>query len=250
MGWMPDNEALGHHEGYAAYVAPDGRTSGVSTGTGFLIDRPNADAAAAKAWRAGRPPTNEEIYELIPWADLAGWQAACACGWTGPSWARDITIPDRHDGVDAEDARLPDGRTVDQAAREAWHVHIDPLEVVGRVARAADELATARQNLDLAVLEARLQDPPASWGAIGRAAGMSRQAARDRWGSITDEVLPIEFDTRRSIAAEARLHRRDKVLFAQDRTNPDSRRPPRLIEQVWSTGPGNGPTGADDFNKP
>ena len=86
MGWLPSDEALADHEGWAAYMAPDGRLSGSSTSDGFLVRRPGADAAAAKAWRAGRPPSEAEADDLIPWADLTGWKATCTCGWTGPSW--------------------------------------------------------------------------------------------------------------------------------------------------------------------
>lgn len=252
MGWILDeSDALAQHEGYAASVAPDGRTSVSSNGAGFMVRKPDEDQIERRARREGRQTLLEEIEDLIPWDQMVGWQVMCSCGWAGPTWPREVTSPDRHDGTDSEHAMLPDGRTVDDAAYEAWLAHMEPLRTVSRIRKAADELAAARQNLDRAVLEARLQDPPASWGAIGRAAGMSRQAARDRWGSITDEVLPIEFDTRRSVAAEARLHHRDKILFAPLRTTtPDNRRPPRLIDQVWSTGPGNGPAGANDFNKP
>ena len=186
MGWIPNDDALvGEHEGYAAYVAPDGRLSGTSSADGFHVRRHDADAAIAKAWRDGRTPAEEAIDDLIPWADLAGWQAACACGWTGPTWRRDQTIPGKYGGEDSEDAYLPDGRTVDDAARDAWQAHIAPLETAGRVRTAAEVFAAARRDLDLAVAEARMQEPPTSWAAIGRATGMSRQAARERW-SVND----------------------------------------------------------------
>lgn len=87
----------------------------------------------------------------------------------------------RVQGADPDDAYLPDGRTVDDAALVAWQAHIATLETTGRVRVAAEVFAAARRDLDLAVAEARMQDPPASWAAIGRATGMSRQAARERW---------------------------------------------------------------------
>lgn len=184
MGWIPNDDALvGKHEGYAAYMAPDGRLSGTSSAAGFLIRRPDADAVAAKARRAGRTPTDEDIYDLVPWVELTGWRAACECGWTGPDWRRDQTIPGKYGGEDAEDAYLPDGRTIDDAVRGAWKTHIAPLETFGRVRAAAEALSTARRDLDLAVAEARMQDPPASWAEIGRATSMSRQAARERWST-------------------------------------------------------------------
>ena len=187
MGWTPTDEALqGKHEGWAAYVAPDGRLSGGSSAAGFYARGPGAEAASAAAWRDGRPPTGAEIDDLIPLADLVGWQAACGCSWTGPSWRRDQTIAGRYGGDDPDDAHLPDGRTVDDAALEAWQDHIAPLATLGRVRAAADLLAAARRDLDLAVMAARMHDPPASWAAIGRATGMSRQAANERWSTGQD----------------------------------------------------------------
>lgn len=187
MGWIPNDEALqGTHEGWAAYRAPDGRLSGTSSAAGFHIERSDADDATAKAWQEGRPPTDAETHDFIPWADLVGWQAACECSWTGPIWRRDQTIAGQYGGDDPEDAYLPDGRTVDAAALEAWQAHVAPLETLGRVRAAAGVFVTARRDLDLAVVEARLQDPPASWAAIGRATGMSRQAAHERWSTAQD----------------------------------------------------------------
>jgi hypothetical protein len=64
--------------------------------------------------------------------------------------------------------------------------HLNPLRSLGRIQAAAEALDTARRELDQAVADARQQNPPASWAAIGRAVGMSRQAARERWATATD----------------------------------------------------------------
>ncbi len=66
-------------------------------------------------------------------------------------------------------------------------------------------LATARRDLDLAVAEARMQHPPASWAEIGRATGMSRQAARERWA--TDGGI----DAEGAWELEHRLRQRDTL---------------------------------------
>ena len=224
MGWIIEEEGLYEaHEGYAAYVAPDGRLTGASNGVGILIDRADADQAARRAWRAGRPPANSEMYDTVPWADLAGWQAACSCGWTGTRWDRAGAIVG-HVGavVDEENSWLPDGRSVYDATEAEWLEHVNPLRALGRVSEAAQALAAARRDLDLAVMDARTQEPPASWAEIGRAAGMTRQAARERWGSDADpRPAPTEFDGELGMATEERLRRRD------------SARPARLIDEVF-----------------
>ena len=225
MGWIIEEEGLDEdHEGYAAYVAPDGRRAAASNGLGILVRRDDADQAARRAWRAGHPPAQSEIEDLVPWAELAGWQAACACGWAGTRWDRAETMPDRDvigELEEAEEARLPDGRLVSEAAEAEWLEHVNPLRVLGRVSDATQALAAARRDLDLAVMEARAQEPPASWAEIGRAAGMTRQAARERWGSDHDpRPTPTEFDAELGMATEERLRQRD------------SARPARLIDHV------------------
>lgn len=232
MGWIIEEEGLYAHEGYAAYVAPDGRLTGASNGVGILITRADADQAARRAWRAGRPPANSEMYDTVPWADLAGWQAACACGWTGTRWERTEVIVG-HVGavVDEENSWLPDGRSVDEAAEAEWLAHVNPLRALGRVAEAAEALAAARRDLDRAVDEARRQDLPPSWAEIGRVTGMTRQAARERWSTpdrqlrLLDEAANVapflsiqrpadfgaEYDRERVIATEERLRGRDSA---------------------------------------
>ncbi len=224
MGWIIDeSDSLAKHEGYAASVAPDGRTSGSSNGVGFMVRKPDEDQIERKARREGRQALLEEIEDLIPWEQMVGWQVMCTCGWTGPTWTRAATSPDRYDGTDAEDAILADGRTIDDVAYEAWVAHMEPLRTVGRVADAARALATARRDLDFAVMDARMQKPPASWAEIGRATDMSRQAARERWGGDPDpRPAPTEFDADLGLATEERLRRRDSASPARvvDGLNP------------------------------
>ncbi len=219
MGWIIEEEGLYEaHEGHVAYIAPDGRHAEATTRAGLLIRRAEADRAARRARRAGRSPHDSELYDLVPWAELDGWQAACSCGWSGSRWDRAEMLGE---GLDPEEAQLPDGRFVFDAAEADWLAHINPLRARGRVAAAAQALAAARRDLDLAVDQARRLDPPPSWAEIGRATGMTRQAARERWSTPNfpldaQMLLSIqrpadfgaEFDGERVIATEERLRRR------------------------------------------
>lgn len=207
MGWTSEDP---EHEGYVAYIAPDDQLSSSSTDVGVLVRRPDADHATRWARRAGRSPRDRELYDLVPWDAIIGWQVACSCGWTGTRWDRSWTSPSEpgRPGLDPDDARMPDGRTVDEMAEAAWLAHVQPREVLGRVSAAADALAAARRNLDFAVWEARLQEPPASWADIGRATGMTRQAAREHWGGDPGpRPIPGEFDAARAVAIEHKLRR-------------------------------------------
>ena len=122
------------------------------------------------------------MYDVVPYEELIGWQARCACGWAGSTWRRTETLPGDHGGRDADDARLPDGTTVDDAARAEWQRHIAPLDKLAAVRAAARTAAAARRALDDAVAAARAGTPTASWADIGSAAGMSKQSAHERWG--------------------------------------------------------------------
>jgi hypothetical protein len=183
MGWIIDRDGLRDHEGHAAYVTADGRTTGTSTGTGVLLSRPDADERVAAAWAAGHPPDNEDMYELVLWDDVVGWQTQCACGWTGKRWERSATLPGQYSGHDPDDAVLADGETVEARAMQDWDAHIGPLGQLGAVSAAAAEAEQARQRLDQAVAAARAGG--ASWADVGRAAGMARQSAHERWGRGT-----------------------------------------------------------------
>lgn len=134
MGWILDD--VEGHEGYAAYVSRDGRTVGSSNGVGVLIRRPDADEAAEAAWTQNRTPTAEDIYELIPWADVTGWETTCVCGWRGSRWERTATaLGSEH--PDAESACLLDGRSVEDAASAEWQAHVQPLRRLTGVRDAA-----------------------------------------------------------------------------------------------------------------
>ena len=181
MGWT--TEASGEHEGWVSYVAPDGRTSGTSNGLGMLLSHPDRDQLVAAAWAANRTPTDEDMYELVPYADVVGWQVLCSGGWAGRRWAKDEADVRDSKFLDAENAYLPDGRSVEAHGVDLWSEHVAPVSRLSAVERAAAVLVEARQALDEAVHQARAQEPAASWAEIGRAAGITRQSAHEKWGS-------------------------------------------------------------------
>lgn len=178
MGWIIEGEGLyDAHEGYAAYTAPDGRLGGASSRDGFTVDQHGAPGDPRATVAPGA------VDQLLPWDQLAGWQAVCTCGWTGDTWSRAATIPGPHDGHDPDDAHLPAGGTVEDAARDQWQGHVEPLGRLGAIRDAAATATNARRALDAAVAAARAGDPAASWADIGAATGMSRQSAHERWGT-------------------------------------------------------------------
>lgn len=188
MGWIVDNgtEEASRHEGYAAFlvVAPWGEqvTSGSTAAGGVVVPRLTADAAVRRAF-AGQ---DDEPDEVVPWSEVAGWQAVCECGWRGPTWAIDDVTLSRTENFDSDGALLSDGETVEDAALAAWREHIRPRweksERIGAIVAAANRYWQARHELDQVVYAGR-DEPALSWADIGQAAGMTRQSAHERWAT-------------------------------------------------------------------
>lgn len=171
----------GRHEGYVEHVFSDGYS-----GTG---------------WSEGGDPncTHRPDGTRLPWDDqqtrtidqIVGWRATCDDSrssrhcWTGPLWTRVLTEKDLD----------PAGREIFHEAHqwlleetedlvmEAWDAHVAPTAGTYEVELAAREVAEAQRRLTAAVVAARGQG--ASWEAVGRAAGMSRQSAHERWARVS-----------------------------------------------------------------
>lgn len=171
MGWVSnDNE----HEGWAAPVAPDGRLSASSTAKGMLVKGVTGRYA---------PDVTMPDYELIPDKEIIGWRGACVCGWQGEMWER-VTTPAAADLSRRRDYVAPDefanaSSEVEDAIQDEWNAHIAPSEAILGVEAAAREYSQAGHRLDKTVAAAKAAG--ASWADIGRAVGISRQSAHERW---------------------------------------------------------------------
>lgn len=162
MGWTVEEVSDSEHEGWAAPALSDGRLSGGSTLGAVLVGD-----------------------EQVPESQVVAFQAACVCGWRGVSWLRvsdpsstNLRLRRVHTATGFNDD-LPD--SVEAMMRDEWLAHVRPVAVVGPVAVASLEYDQAGQRLTEAVVLAR--DAGASWADIGRAAGVSRQSAHERWAA-------------------------------------------------------------------
>ena len=181
MSWINDD---GDHEGWAAAEMPDGRVS-TGEGAGGISVRAPADAIS---------PASAGQAEVVNGRDAIGWRGICSCGWLGPVHRR---VPARQDADPARHlvywavpdiwADPPPG--TEDAIRVEWQAHL-PAESLGDVKAAAAAARKADDALDDAVRRAR-QDGQ-SWAAIGDAAGLTRQAAWERWGKRWQPVTPAE----------------------------------------------------------
>lgn len=171
MGWESSDH---QHEGWVAPITPDGRLTGSSTGEGMLVHGITGRYKPAQ----DLPDT-----EIVPHDLIMSWRGACTCGWQGELWQRVPTAAEADLATRREYA--PTGESayvsgdVEEAVQEEWLVHIAPSEAILGVEAAANEHRRAGHRLDKTVAAAKAAG--ASWTDIGRAAGISRQAAHERW---------------------------------------------------------------------
>lgn len=169
MGWTWDTGygPAYAHEGYAAAVLDDGTITARHDGL-----------------------TNGRF---------VGWCAACDCGWRGTrSWDRHEVLTTDPDYAAAVE-RYPSAASIAPASVEGdedgpgalgeWRAHLAAVLPALAVHDAAVRLTDARDELDRAVHTARADG--ASWAVIGEAAGMTRQASHERWGSGPDAPTTV-----------------------------------------------------------
>ncbi len=183
MGWISEDAS---HEGCLVPHFLDGQR-----GVGVTGGNIAADQVAV-----GEPTMSDGgnlRYRTRPAAEVVGWVVCCDCSagrtmtkWTGPTFAR-VPSPSlesvRAHRIFATDDEVPyasERPEVEDAARELWRLeHVFGADAVGEVQAAAAGAAQADLRLETAVALARHSG--ASWETIGRAAGMTRQSAHERW---------------------------------------------------------------------
>ena len=182
MGWMGDDNL---HEGYLSVVLFDDVVSTGSTAAGPV--------AMARDDQGNYTGTMEQRSE----DEVMAWVLKCDCWtedeagepWTGDRWERVPTPmldnPEKRRvylAPDEASADVMNRRDVEAAARSQWLTeHVSPIEALLAIDAAREEIAAATERLRGAVALARASGR--SWADVGRAAGMSRQAAQERWGS-------------------------------------------------------------------
>jgi len=191
MSWDSDD---GIHEGYVLPEFIDG-----VRGRGIWTGKVPRDHVVVDVEYVGDPgDISEERYTSRPAAEVIGWRVMCDCRTGSTSrvtatWCSDLItrVPSSalHDPaagrlyVPDEDVPEVDELFVDDLAGLWRREHVDGEGALSAIAQARSEAAAAERRLDEAVAAARAGG--ASWEAIGRAAGMTRQSAHGRWsGSV------------------------------------------------------------------
>lgn len=110
--------------------------------------------------------------------------------WTGPTFWRRVYSPAEEDlaagqicaslAGDAGDLCVEDRDDVFELMHGEWRTHVVPDEHARSIRRSLQAVTDAVHTVDLEVAAARAAG--LSWAAVGEAAGITRQAAHDRWG--------------------------------------------------------------------
>lgn len=170
----------GRHEGWIAAVFADGMYGG--SGRLGVVTASNA--------------ADGTMLEVDDWqdrsdAEVVGWRPTCndnthrgrEC-WRGQLWTR-VTDPAERDPARrklySEDADL--SQADDDLLMREWDAHMRPFAGTYEVELAARAVDEAQDWLTEKVRSSRAQG--ATWEAIGRSAGMTRQAAHERWAAVT-----------------------------------------------------------------
>ncbi len=159
MAWITeDGEG---HEGWAPAVWPDGAVS-VGWTAGQVLVRP-----VGPDGRTAHPEQTRDG------AGAIGWRGMCACGWQGPL----------HRAAAAPDRRADPPEETEEQIRADWLAHIGQARNLEQIRTEAWAVSAAQARLTDAVRAARAAGH--SWTEIGQAAGITRQAAHERWAHLT-----------------------------------------------------------------
>ncbi|TWE07395.1 hypothetical protein [Rudaeicoccus suwonensis] len=198
MSWTDDT---GRHEGYVAKVFADGKLGGGTYSTAGLSvdDDPegravldeNGDriqwrpAAAVVAWRVccDHVPAHVRDEDLRDyWQTPETWMSPTVWRRVYSAAEEDLAQGRIYASLDDEGSVFIDDRDdLFELIRTEWRQHIEPEDHERSIRAALDGVTKAKQLLDLEVAAARASG--LSWAEIGRVAGITRQAARDRWGT-------------------------------------------------------------------
>jgi hypothetical protein len=138
--------------------------------------------------RIGQRDLGPEEFHVRPDAEITGWVMSCSCGWRGEQWFRAAEPRD-------QDLRLrrvysehpsPPLEVIDEPASAEYRDHIRPFRDALLAELTAGRLEDESRLL---AVVGRARELGAEWTDIGASAGMTAQAAYERWRDAPMEVF-------------------------------------------------------------
>jgi hypothetical protein len=165
------------HEGWVANVLADGRVAAATTGGGVIVHELTGDDIVAGR-EVRRYEGSDYLDVIVPWDQVVTWRLTCQCGWAGSERPAQVApvLPDRR--LRDYDA-FPE---IEDAFAAEWSAHIEPFAALHDLEQLLDELRDLETRIEDKVQLARRSG--ASWSEVGRAAGLSRQGAQQRWSHL------------------------------------------------------------------
>ena len=217
MGWVSRD---GLHEAYVVPIFDGGERSHGTAGLGpdgtweVVVERVEGAQAVAESEKAAaagvyagrrrfkRMDGSDTVGEWWrPAGAATGWQLMCDCSkpsswtpttWEGPAITRvpskalerlELEDPEGLAWYAIDDDVTDAGDDHEDLVIELWNRHhLFASERTAAIQAAAGEVRAAERRLDQAVADAR--SVGISWESIGRAAGLTKQAAHGRWRII------------------------------------------------------------------
>ena len=179
------------HELYLSSVFLDGVSGASYRGVGDAAEVGITHDATARMLPADR-------WQWRPAREVMAFAVMCDCSVPGgyarasttvlTQWKRvyspadeDFDLGRLYVALDQDTAGVSDRPEVEVQMRRHWSKHLAPQRTTRDLEEAWAQSRTALDALDAAVEASR--EAGLSWADVGRATGMSRQAARQRWGS-------------------------------------------------------------------
>ncbi len=208
MGWLTGD---GRHEGYLAPMFGDGQRGRSVTGGSVPPDEVVVGVETQGA-------DGSWVWPTRPAGEVTGWVVCCDCyrntsfgpasSWVGPVFTQvpSKTLEDlaarRVFAADDDVVYVSEREDVRAAAVGLWRSeHAFGIDALTEVEAASAAVSQAKLRLDAAVALARNSD--ASWADIGRATGMTRQSAQERWRSADGPPPAAEHEPRSAQAASS-----------------------------------------------
>lgn len=171
MGWI--RGGAHDHEGWVANVLADGRVSASTTSGGVIVHELTGDDVVAGR-EVRRYDGSDHVDVVVPWDQVATWRVTCQCGWTGSE--RPAVTETKYGTRDCPES------LEDSWAAPEWDAHVAPFAALADLEQLVDQLRDVETSIADKVRLARTGG--ASWTQVGRAAGLSKQGAQQRWGQI------------------------------------------------------------------
>lgn len=178
MGWIRDGAY--DHEGWVANVLADGRVSGSTTAGGVIVHELIAEDIAAER-EVRRYPNSSHVDVVIGWDQVATWRLTCQCGWTGLE--QPAATETKYGTRDCPE------ELADRVFAPAWDAHVAPFAALSDLEQLVDQLRDVETRIADTVRLARTG--AASWAQVGRAAGLSKQGAQQRWSHLTPDTIDV-----------------------------------------------------------